>query len=383
MKRKFIFLIVILAVCIFVGMQGLAYAENLINLKEKDPTETDNKGKVVTQFPSKNSREKGSPMHAWLAISRAGYKKGDKVAFDELRANWSASTIGHEKRSLRAMGVVDENDILLVDATPEQIMEINQSAIPIVNRTGIHGEALGIDAHRLDAAWLGRPVQGPIDIKTGRSILNVIRGIVSETTGTPRFSPTEAQMRNYDDFIVDYDIVPASVVINGREDSFTVEGKGLTEYAGVTETIDKRTLLASLVDARILPSEANRVGLTGETYDFSQAKIGTVLFKGEFVTSNPQGFKEQFQGIRTDETAVIISESGDEAEMAIRNALKNVGLLGEWGRRIIVMGVKPASPSAEAFARLFGDRNFYDVRGQRIDNILNNKDLVKALEGAV
>ena len=51
--------------------------------------------------------------------------------------------------------------------------------------------------------------------------------------------------------------------------------------------------------------------------------------------------------------------------------------------RIIVMGVRPGSPSAYAFGRLFGDSNVYDLRDQGIDKILKNKDLVKALKGAV
>ena len=44
---------------------------------------------------------------------------------------------------------------------------------------------------------------------------------------------------------------------------------------------------------------------------------------------------------------------------------------------------RPGSPSAYAFGRLFGDSNVYDLRDQGIDKILKNKDLVKALKGAV
>ena len=47
------------------------------------------------------------------------------------------------------------------------------------------------------------------------------------------------------------------------------------------------------------------------------------------------------------------------------------------------MGVKANSPAAQAFGRLFGDNSIIDLRGQKIDDILKNKDLSDGLQGAV
>ena len=386
MKRRKLFVasIILLAACIVPGLQGSTYAQDFVNLNSKDKPKdnAESTGKPENNFPTTHDQDKGSPMHGWKAVVLAGFKKGDTFTVQDFMKmrNWSATTRGYELRSLVGIGVLGRvagkkgTYKVLVDATSEQIDEINKKAIPVVDRKGIYGESLGIDGYRLDASYLGKG-----DIKRGKEIVNKISSAIAEVTGN-KVKPREGYA---EDFVTEDEQngigLPASVFIN-EEKSFTVAGKKLGEYKGVSEDTNQSKLLASLVDTGIVPSSAMR---TGETYDFSSVKIKTVLFKAKFVTKNPKGFRDKFEILEQDETAVIVTEIGDKNEKAIRDVLEKMGLLTEWGGRIVVIGVMPDSPSAAAFAKLFGDKGFHDLRGQDTKDVLNNKQLVDALGGAV
>ncbi len=389
MKRRKLFIasIVLLIACIVPGLQGLTYAQDFVNLKPGDSAET--KKGIEGNFPTEHDQDKGSFMHAWKVLVRDGYKKGYTFTVKDFKKmrNWAVTTRGYELRGGVGLGVFGRvagkrgEYKLLVDATPEQIDEINKKAIPIVDRESIYGEPLGIDSYRLDPAYLGKGKRGYLS--KGEKILKEISLIIADVTGDKVQPPENYLKNNLLGFVAIAEgrgvgSLPASVFIN-EEKPFTVGGKELIDYGGVNKDTNQHRLLASLADTRMVPSSARR---RGETYDFSPVKIKTVLFEAKFVTKHPKGFRAKFQVLNPDETAVIVAKIGDKNEKAIRKALKKMGLLTEWGNRIIVMGVMPDSPSAIAFTKLFGGKGFYDFRDQSLKQILDNPQLVKALAGA-
>ncbi|MBU1888443.1 MAG: hypothetical protein KKB46_04535, partial [Candidatus Omnitrophica bacterium] len=176
--------------------------------------------------------------------------------------------------------------------------------------------------------------------------------------------------------------VPASVAING-DISFRITEDGAEITLPAITAEEQRNLLAALVDTRILPPDANIVTANDGTSvsNFQAAEVKTVLFEEKFVTESPGAFKTEFDKLKTDEIAVIIAINKNNTE--IKTALEQAGLLGQWGNRIVIMGVTPNSPAAVVFGRLFGDNPSFDLRGKKVDAILNNKDLVAGLAGTV
>jgi len=364
-------LCIVTAVSIFIfGMAGSGYAKT-------GPSIEDTKGgagKIESNVPDNTGeKDKGSPLHAWKAIVAVGKKAGDIITTEEFEGmrNWSASTRGYELRSLVAIGVLTPADTrgeykLLVDATSDQIDQINNEAKSIVNKISRDGTktALGIDTWILDVKHLG---EGKVE---------QVAAVVKKVTGS-NVTPGAVS----EDFVQeDVDAnknLEASVAING-EKPFTVNGIDLSEVEGTSSDIEQQVLLAALVDTRIVSPEGK---IKGDVVDFSAAKIKTVMFKEEFITNKPNEFKAAFDNLGQDETAVIVAINKSETE--IETALAEAGLLGQLGNRIVVMGVTVNSPAAQAFGRLFGDNNMIDLRGQAIENILENKDLVKGLKGAV
>lgn len=371
MKNKLVLVVTMFLVACFMFGVNETFAA-----KPADPAET-KRGIDAAEdgVPTEDDTDKGSPMHGWKAIVAAGLKKGDTVTTGEFNGmrNWSASTRGFELRGLVDAGVLGRVEgkpgtyVVLVDVTEAQIDKINQRAIPVVKRTGIHGQALGIDSYRTDAGYLGAET------------VNAIRGIIHEVTGEDINTLDARRAVRINDNAT---ALPASVFVN-EDRAFTVAERTLESYSGVTAATNTRALLASLVDAGILPDTAQKG--TGDTYNFTPVKINTVLFKEDFVTDDPEGFKSQFQELGNDAIAVIITEGGDKGVEAIRDVLDrdDIQLLSEWGSRIIVMEVTPKSTSAQAFARLFDDNSFYDLRDQSVEKILTNKNLVDGLQGAV
>ena len=360
---------------------------------------------LIQAIAAIGKRDKGSPMHAWLAIVDAGYKASEVITdetFEILRMRYKKSTRGYEARSLEAAGIwkrVKGGYKLLVTATRAQIEnEINPAARNIVNRASIYGEALGLDAHRLDPKWLGQ--QG--NAADGNRRLKEIRTAVYKVTGDPIEDPKPLPYESEDFVAADIEsgVLPASVLINDAIMPFDVLGKGISGYKGINDAIKEfaeaatygpfnvQALLAALVDMRLVSDEVSvkreeRVG------NFEPTKVKTVLFKDTFVTGRPEerrgpaAFAEEFKKLDPDQIAVIISTSGDTTELAINEALKEAQLLEELGNRIIVMGVDPKSAAAEAFERLFtaGGEILRDL--QTAKDILNNKDAVEGLAGAV
>mgnify|MGYP001559128598 CR=1 FL=1 len=321
--------------------------------------------------------DKGSPMHAWKAIVDAGKKAGDTITSTEFAGmrNWSARTRGYELQSLVVIGVLAPTENrgeykLMVDATTAQIGQINEQAKRVVKRADRDGVALGIDSYRLDSDYLGEG-----DITAGNTAVTQINNIVKQVTGATAELNVLANQNLVD--TTEGATLPAAVAING-ELSFTINGKGLQGMGVTADPFEEEALLAALVDTRIVSPEGK---IKGQACDFSATKAKTVLFKDVFVTDTPSNFKTGFNNLTTDVTAVIIAIDKTDAE--IRKGLEDAGLLPEWGNRIIVMGVRPESAASEAFARLFSNTNIIDLRGQSIDNILKNKDLVAGLKGAV
>lgn len=339
--------------------------------------------------------DEGSPLHAWKALVAAGKKAGDTITtqeFEQLR-NWSARTRGYELQSLVAIGVLERvapgQYRLLVDATEGQIDTIDQNIIPIVDKTRRDGTRLGLRSHRLDAGYLGGidKQDGISGVAAGKKKLADIRGVISAVLGQEVKSPAEV--------VQDFAAVDAangkiqiSEVINNTPpqtqlQGYQVEGLGVTAYPGVEsgeKGTDTYSLLANLADMRLLEPVAD-IGKAGVA-DFNPTKVSTILFKGDFVTKNPKGFAEAFIGLQENEIAVIVSTSDSEMELEIKAALESAELLGEWGSRIIVMNVKPGSPAAEAFQRLFGDANML-TDFTTAKKILDNKDAVTGVAGAV
>lgn len=327
--------------------------------------------------------DKGSPMHGWKAIVASGKKAGDTITSAEFAGmrNWSASTRGYELKSLVAIGVLASTGKrgeykVLVDATDTQIDQVNDRAKNIVERN-LRGDALGIDSYRLDAAYLGKG-----DETAGNVKLNQIAAAIQDVTGTvatartaiaPDFVQTDIDATNN---------VPASVAING-DISFRITEDGAEITLPAITAEEQRNLLAALVDTRILPPDANIVTANDGTSvsNFQAAEVKTVLFEEKFVTESPGAFKTEFDKLKTDEIAVIIAINKNNTE--IKTALEQAGLLGQWGNRIVIMGVTPNSPAAVVFGRLFGDNPSFDLRGKKVDAILNNKDLVAGLAGTV
>ena len=371
---------------------GNSYAQSQIDKRAgKEVGETTAASEVVEALPEAGNvdpngkgPDKGSPMHAWKAIVASGKEAGDAITSAEFAGmrNWSARTRGYELQSLVAIGVLAPTGNrgeykLLVGATDAQIDQVNEKAKTVVERN-LRGEALGIDSYRLDAAYLGKG-----DTVAGNTKLNQIAGIIQDVTGVA----ATAQTANAADFVEqdvrsilagDASALPASIAIEG-EMPFTINGKDLVGTGISAGNIkDKGALLAALVDTRIVSPEA---ALKNNVSDFNSTDIKTVMFKEEFVTGQPGQFKAAFEAMSSDQTAVIIAINKNNGE--IRQALEQAGLLGQWGNRIIVMGVKPNSPAADAFGRLFGDKSMYSLRGEKIEDILKNKDLIAGLEGAV
>ena len=331
---------------------------------------------------------KGSPMHGWKAFA-SKKKQGDILTLGEFRAmrNWSPRTIGYELQSLVAIGVLralgNGRYEVLVDATEQQIDAIDDAAIPLVNRTGIHGEALGIDSYRLDATYLGRG-----DVQAGETILEGIRAAVAETTGTEVQAPAELSA----DFVAEQEatsaLLPASVLINedaisGRD--FTIHGENLEAYNGITSETDTRRLLGTLVDLRLVSSTATR---TGEAYDVSPSEVRPVFFQEGYVLEDFKRFGNQVKALDENQIAVIVSTNADNA-VDIENGLYEceAELSDLIGDRIMIVDANETA--ALAYARLFnqfGPNGFFDLDDMKLkttDDILNDRDLVAGLEGSV
>jgi len=320
--------------------------------------------------------DKGSPLHGAKAIVTAGKKAGAIITtkeFAQLRT-WSARTSGYELQSLVAIGILSRQDAdgkelprgeyrIVVLPSEGQLNEINEKAKAIVNKTGRYGEALGIDYWVLDVKHLGQ------------AKLDEIAKVVREVTGSVAIpEPVPADFVKED---IDAGInLPASAAIQG-DVPFTVAGISLADAAGAAEG-EQQALLTGLVDARIVFPEAK---IRTDAYDFSAVPAKVVMYKEEFVTDTPGQFEAAFKTLDADQTAVIIVINKTDEE--IMQALIQANLSEEWGNRIVVMGVKPESPSAQAFGRLFGDKNMYDLRGKKVEDILKDKDLVEGLKGAV
>ncbi|MDO8603072.1 MAG: hypothetical protein Q7O04_04395 [Candidatus Omnitrophota bacterium] len=348
-----------------------------------------------------NRRGKGSPMHAWIDI--AGKKAaGDTFTREEFAENirskkpggknWSYSTIGLELQSLVNIGVLAPTGTqgeyrVLVTATSAQIDEINTAAIGLVGRRGIvEGKrgAVGIDAHRLDANWLGEG-----NIEAGNNILKNISQKIAEVTGTNVASVSREDTQDpVDAMIAAGDLIPAAVFIN-EERPFAIAGAAIESYAGVAaaqaelanngEVLDTKVLLANLVNLGLL---SDAVSVENNTGNFEPTTVRTVLFNGEFVTRDPEAFASEFAKLADDQIAVIIA-SGEEMETAINAALETKNLSGALGDKIIVMGVQLKTPAAEAFEKLFNAGGGDILRNFRAEDILNNKDAVEGLAGAV
>ncbi|MCX5693343.1 MAG: hypothetical protein NTX47_06695 [Candidatus Omnitrophica bacterium] len=376
--NRFLMLLCIAAlISIFVfGTRDLIFAKGAVVVEEAQGGTTAVEGQMPSTTPG--TEDKGSPMHAWKAIVTAGKKEGDIITSEEFAGmrNWSARTRGYELQSLVVIGVLAPTGTkgeykLVVGATTDQIDQINERAKPFVGRTGTNGAALGIDSYRLDSAYLG---QG--NVAAGNYAAEAINVIVKDVTKTTAEVKAAANT-NFTGEIADGKVLPAAVAINGDVpftiNGITISGKDMDIYP-----IEAQAVLAALVDIRIVSPEGK---IKGQACDFSATKAKTVMFKDVFVTDNPSGFKEEFGKLANDVTAVIVAIDKNDAE--IRKGLEDAGLLQEWGKRIIVMGVKPASPASQAFARLFGDSNIIDLRGQTIDKILKDRDLIAGLKGAV
>jgi len=349
----------------------------------------------ATADPKRGKGDEGSPLHAWKALVAAGKKAGDIVTtqeFEQLR-NWSVRTRGYELQSLVAIGVLERvapgQYRILVDATETQIDTIDQNIIPIVDKTRRDGTKLGLRSHRLDAGYLGGvdKQDGKSGLAAGEKKLADIRAVISGVRGQDVKSAAEA--------VQDLAAVDAangkiqiSEVINNTPpqtqlEGYKVEGLGVAAYPGI-ESGDRGTdtysLLANLADMRLVEpvADISKAGVA----DFHPTKVSTILFKGDFVTKDPKGFAEAFIGLQENEIAVIVSTSDSEMEPEIKAALESAELLGEWGGRIIVMNVKPGSPAAEAFQRLFGDANML-TDFTTAKKILDNKDAVTGVAGAV
>jgi len=364
-------LCIVTAVSVFIfGMTRPCYAKTGPSIEDTEG----GTGKIEGNVPDNTGeKDKGSPLHAWKAIVAAGKKAGDTITSAEFEGmrNWSASTRGYELRSLVAIGVLAPTDArskykLLVDATSEQIDLINNEAKPIVNKISRDGTktALGIDTWILDVKHLGE----------GKA--EQIAAVVKKVTGSNVTPGAVSGDFVQEDIYADKDL-EASVAING-EKPFTVNGIDLSEVEGISGDIEQQALLAAMVDTRIVSPEGK---IKGSVVDFSAAKANTVIFKEELLDKPVEGFKAEFDKLDEGQIAVIIAINKSSED--IKTALEQAGLLEQRGNRIIVMGVKADSLAAQAFGRLFGDNNIVDLRGQAINNILENKDLVKGLKGAV
>jgi len=409
--------LVILGIFVIASL-SYAYAA-MINLAPDttgpEATQTVEKAVSDTQKPidaanadtTRGKGDEGSPLHAWKAIiagkadSKGNVivqpkKAGDTITtqeFEQLR-NWSARTRGYELQSLVAIGVLERvapgQYRLLVDATEVQIDTIDQNIIPIVDKTRRDGTRLGLRSHRLDAGYLGGidKQDGISGLAAGEKKLADIRGVISGVLGTDVKPPAEVVQDFAAADAANNGKIQISEVINNTPpqtqlQGYQVEGLGVTAYPGVEsgeKGTDTYSLLANLADMRLLEPVAD-IGKAGVA-DFNPTKVSTILFKGDFVTRNPKGFAEAFIGLQENEIAVIVSTSDSEMELEIKAALESAELLGEWGNRIIVMNVKPGSPAAEAFQRLFGDANML-TDFTTAKKILDNKDAVTGVAGAV
>lgn len=273
---------------------------------------------------------------------------------------------------------------VVVSATPEQIDDINTETKKIVKIKAIDGTALGIDSYRLDGKHIGA-------YKLGK-IVDVVKRVTGVTTATAVEASKDLVKADISAGIP----LPASAAIQG-DILFAVDGISLANIAGVANKTEERILLAGLVEARIVSPEAEVkirayapsappffgiLSISSEYYcDFSAVPAKVVMYKEEFVTDTPGQFETAFKTLQSDQTAVIVVINKTDEE--IMQALIQANLSEEWGNRIVVMGVEPESVSAQAFGRLFGDKNMYDLRGKKVEDILKDKDLVEGLKGAV
>jgi len=374
-------------ISIFVfGMVLSAYAIKEIDKRAAiSPEDAAGQAGVSDEVPGKSGpTEKGSPLHGVKAIYKAGYKVGQIITskdFAGLR-NWSASTRGYELQSLVAIGILSKKDakgndlkrgkyriVMLPDEG--QSDEINEKAKTIVDKTGRDGKALGIDYWILDNKHLGAKKMG--------QIAYVVEEVINKKVPKEEVHMTPLDTVPVDFVQVDIDAgmdLPASAAING-DVLFTVAGISLADAAGAAKT-EQQALLAGLVDAKIASPEGK---LKANAYDFSVVPAKVVMYKEEFVVDTPGQFETAFKNLQPDQTAVIIVINKTDDE--ITQALIQANLSQEWGNRIVVMGVKPGSDAADAFGKLFRDKNMYDLRGQTTEQILGNKDLVDGLKGAV
>jgi len=163
---------------------------------------------------------------------------------------------------------------------------------------------------------------------------------------------------------------------------FTLDGRGIETYEGVTLDTDIPGLLIALGDTRLVEPLATRV--TEEEYDITSTTTSLVLFRDDYVIRAPRGFQGRFDGLEDDQIAVILvytEKNGSEIE----TILEERGLSEEIGGKIIMLNVnKPASQ--EAFNRVLDAKGFVDLRDlglETVEDLLNDRDLVKGLAGAV
>jgi len=370
--------------------------------------------------PQGNEDVKGSPFHAggdiaaWLQNEANIAGKTKKMTIDgkevevvsfsmsdfaeKIRTKkrdgsaWSDWTLRVELTSLVNIGILgidnEGNYVVFRGFTRDMNNSINVKAIEqnIVDKKR-YGKTLGTNAHRLDDEWLGSG-----DRAIGAEKSSKLRGLAREAIGVDMTKAGERQSAEggINNAIAQAAALSAEIVA-AEHMSVTITGEDVASKTGVVQAnnelaaqnlkVNTEALVENLAGIGVITQEANIEGAaTARTANFNETRVRAMLYKEDLAIEGK--FAVEFEKIKDagDIVAVIVAINNDMEIIA--QALQKAGLSQYVdNQKIIIMGVEKDSPAAMAFGRLFGDKNTLDL--QNAANILNNKDAVIGIAGAV
>ena len=308
--------------------------------------------------------EKGSPMHLWKALVAEGKTEGATITTAEVRnlRDWSDSTVGLELRSLVDIGVLERVMPgvfkVLVTATNTQINTIHEEAKSIVNKN-LNGGALGLDAHRLDAEYLGAE-------KTSQLNALVARNLKGQAPIQQLASVGAAAAADFEGYLA---ATKAAIreIFETAGATFT-----LADANGDDETSATASALKELLDLGLLNLRAVVEDTVSNKYNFQLTEISIVAFDGAAVLADTASFISNAREAQADQKQVVIVALDDAQERTLQENVQLNALEGIYISRL-------SGTAATQWKTVLAGAGFLDITNMQATKVLANKELIRGL----
>lgn len=375
--KKYLFISCILTALAIFTIAQASYAYNAMTnigmdttgpaVEEEVKTGISNTGTDLAQNITDKSKKKGCPVNLWLGLVIDGKKAGDIVTDEDFAKiiPWKIGSRKLDAKSLVAIGVFEDlgngQYKLLVDLTIKEINKANELSQSAVNRTGLHGEPLGIDRWKLPD--LDQDTRNGI----GKAISEATNGRV--TVNVPQDVEAEGST---------VETLAADIINSGKE--FTIGGKNLNEYDDVKDAgLDSK-------QEKILADNMARLGLLANTgvkkidgtYDLalvSREEKEVVFFDGAKVVASPKDFAAQVRALEPNQTAVIVPGKTDVT--AIDRVIIDWNLMDLVKNDKIIYIEHLTHGSKSAFVEFF--KSYLVPQPMSSEDILKNKVAIEAV----